>query len=85
VLGLRVTRWGHSQPGLKALHDTGLTWPKIGNAAPYHGHIELSTNLLELRPETKESFHHLLSNTSKNASFRRRMKEISAFSFRVVG
>jgi hypothetical protein len=73
ILGLRATRWGRSQPGVKARHDTRLTWPKIGDATLYHGHIEWSINVLEHEPEPKESFYCLLSNVSKNASFRRRM------------
>jgi hypothetical protein len=31
---------GHPQPGLKTRHDTRLSWPKIGGAAPCQGHTE---------------------------------------------
>jgi hypothetical protein len=37
VLGLRATRWGRPQPGLKTRHDTRPTWPEIGDAAPCCG------------------------------------------------
>jgi hypothetical protein len=40
ILGLRATRWGHPQHGLKGEHETRPTWPKIGDVAPYRGHIE---------------------------------------------
>jgi hypothetical protein len=76
VLGLRATRWGCSQPGLKARYDTRPIWPKIGDAAPCRDHTEWSMKILELGLEPKESFHRYLSNTSKNASFWCRMREI---------
>jgi hypothetical protein len=33
ILGLRVSKWGHPEPELKARHDTRLTWSKISDAA----------------------------------------------------
>jgi hypothetical protein len=42
---------------------------QIGDAAPYHGHTEWSTDLLELGPEPKRLRHRPLSNASKNTPF----------------
>jgi hypothetical protein len=84
ILGLRTTSWGCPQPRLKAQHDTRPTWPKIDDAAPYCGHTEWPMNLLELGLEPKECVCCIVSNASKNTSFRRRMEEILAFPFRVA-
>jgi hypothetical protein len=42
---------------------------QIDDAAPYRGHIEWSTDLLELRPDPKWWRRRPLSNASKNARF----------------
>ena len=50
--------------------------PKIGVAAPFRGHTEWSTRLLELKSEPKGASRRHDSNTSKIISFRLRMREI---------
>jgi hypothetical protein len=49
---------------------------QIGDAAPCYGHIEWSTDLLELRLDPKRRRHRPLSNASKNAPFWCRMREL---------
>jgi hypothetical protein len=49
---------------------------QIGDPAPCRGHIEWSTDLLELGPDPKRRRRRPLSNTSKNAPFQCRMREL---------
>jgi hypothetical protein len=49
---------------------------QIGNATPYHGHTEWSTDLLELGPDPKRRHRRPLPNASKNAPFRCRMRKL---------
>jgi hypothetical protein len=49
---------------------------QIGDAAPCRSHTEWSTDLLELGPDPKRRRRRPLSNASKNAPFRCRMREL---------
>jgi hypothetical protein len=49
---------------------------QIGDTAPWRGHTEWSTDLLELGPDPKRRRRRPLSNASKNALFWYRMREL---------
>jgi hypothetical protein len=57
---------------------------QIGDATPYRGHTEWSTDLLELGLDPKRRRRRPLSNASKNILFRCRMRKLWSKQWRRV-